>query len=100
MTLTGKTAKKTAAYHAYHIYLQALNWALFCTLFSSKASLAKTKDSASRHILIFYLIFMKTPKEAFWGSDSLDNNEGRWTGFKEMVQKEIADQVADVLRNM
>jgi hypothetical protein len=45
---------------------------------------------------------MKTPKESFGGTDSpVDKmNEWRSTGLERMIQREIADQVAGVLRNM
>ncbi len=35
----------------------------------------------------------------FEGSDSFDN-EGGWTGLQSMVQREIANQVSGLLRNM
>jgi hypothetical protein len=43
---------------------------------------------------------MKTPKETFSGTDSFDMQKWRSSGLEEMVQREIADQVAGVLRNI
>jgi hypothetical protein len=51
-------------------------------------------------ILFLIINFMKTAKETFDGRDTFDASEWRSSGAEEMVRREIADQVAGLLRNM
>lgn len=49
---------------------------------------------------IFYLQYMKTAKETFSGAESFEMWERKSSGLEKMVQDEIAQQVANALRNI
>lgn len=77
MTLTGKTAKHLAARHAFHIYLQALNWALFCTLFFWSASL--TIHQVNKLYFLSFSFYGNTKRSLLW-KKAQQKSGASWSG--------------------